>query len=105
MSTHCQPIYEFKRLDIPYKKESAATGFNFRYASKYSFNGIDFRTLVKAYGIQFLINVNGKAGRFNIIPLMNTLGTGIGLMSFSVILGDLAMRYFVRLKPEEIARL
>ena len=42
--------------------------------------------LYKAYGLRFIINVSGTAGKFNIIPLMLTIGAGIGLMSKFIIL-------------------
>lgn len=44
-------------------------------------NNRDYRMLYKAYGLRFIINVSGTAGKFNIIPLMLTIGAGIGLMS------------------------
>ena len=49
---------------------------------------IEYRVLYKAYGLRFIINVSGTAGKFNIIPLMLSAGAGIGLMSFSVIIAD-----------------
>ena len=34
------------------------------------------RTLYKAYGINFVVNVWGRAGRFNLIPTLLNLGAG-----------------------------
>jgi hypothetical protein len=40
------------------------------FANKYRYNDKDFRVLVKAYGLRFIINVSGQAGKFDIVPLM-----------------------------------
>lgn len=42
----------------------------------------------KAFGLRFIINVSGTAGKFNIVPLMLTTGAGIGLMSLTAFFGD-----------------
>lgn len=47
--------------------------------------------MYKAFGIRIIINVSGLAGKFNIIPLMMTIGTGFGLMSISVLVADCVM--------------
>lgn len=44
--------------------------------------------LVKAYGLRFIIIVNGQGGKFNIIPLMLTIGAGLGLLSLATIVAD-----------------
>jgi hypothetical protein len=100
---NCQAKYKFNRMDASFKEESAATGFNFRYADKFRHNDTELRYLVKAYGINILINVHGRAGRFNIIPLMMTIGSGIGLMSFSTLLAEVAMYSFNYIKPERLS--
>jgi hypothetical protein len=38
---------------------------------------------VKAFGLRFIIIVNAKAGKFNFIPLLVTVGSGIGLLGNS----------------------
>jgi P2X purinoceptor 4 len=48
-----------------------------RYADKYEINNVTYRTLVKAYGLRFIITVTGKAGKFDVIPLFLTIGAGI----------------------------
>ncbi len=80
-SDTCLPKYSFTRFDYPFKTTKTSSGFNFRFANKFRINGKDFRVLYKAYGLRFIINVSGTAGKFNIIPLMLTIGAGIGLMS------------------------
>jgi hypothetical protein len=97
-NTKCLPKYTFNRFDLPFKRTSTASGFNFRFANKYKINGTDHRDLTKAYGIRFIISVTGQAGKFNIIPLMTTIGAGLGLMGISVILADCVMVNFSKKK-------
>jgi P2X purinoceptor 4 len=59
---------------------------------------IEYRVLYKAYGLRFIINVSGTAGKFNIIPLMLSAGAGIGLMSFSVIIADCVLLHCTKKK-------
>ena len=46
------------------------------------------RTLYKAYGIRFIINVLGQAGKFNSVQLMLTCGACLGLLSVSSLIAD-----------------
>lgn len=48
-----------------------------RYAKYYSDTT---RSLVKAYGINFVVLVRGEAGRTSVIPIAVTLGSGLGLL-------------------------
>ncbi|ETE58178.1 P2X purinoceptor 1, partial [Ophiophagus hannah] len=74
---YCIPVYKFHRL---YSENSnVSPGYNFRYARYYRENGRDMRILYKVFGIRFDILVNGKAGKFDIIPTMTTIGSGIGI--------------------------
>ena len=53
-----------------------------RYANYHEENR---RTLFKAYGIRFIIDVRGQAGKFDILPTMLNIGSGFalfGLVSF-----------------------
>ncbi|KAK2110528.1 P2X purinoceptor 5 [Saguinus oedipus] len=86
-----QPIT--RRLDNKLSK-SVSSGYNFRFAKYYrDASGVEFRTLIKAYGIRFDVMVNGKvcgfscseagqggAGKFSIIPTVINLGSGVALM-------------------------
>lgn len=40
---------------------------------------------------RFLISVTGTAGKFNMVPLLLTIGSGLGLLSLATILTDLAL--------------
>lgn len=73
-SNSCFPKYEFRRFDT--KETNTASGFNFRFANKYYENHIEYRILYKAYGLRFLINVSGSAGKFNIVPFLLSIGAG-----------------------------
>lgn len=89
----CYPKYSFKRFDLKFKEASASSGFNFRYSNKFRVNGTDHRIMYKAYGLRFYINVFGKAGKFDIIPLMIKIGAGLGLMSVTFVIADCVMLY------------
>ena len=58
-------------------------------------NSTMYRELVKAYGIRFVISVTGEAGRFSFMPLLLTLGSGIGLLSVATVVADLFMLNFL----------
>lgn len=87
-SRPCLPVYTFNRFDLPFDQASAASGFNFRFSDRYEVNGTTYRTLVKAYGLRFVITVSGKAGKFNLIPLLLTVGAGVGLLSVATLVAD-----------------
>lgn len=87
----CLPKYSFRRFDIPFKETSTSSGFNFRFADKFKVDNIEKRILYKAFGLRFVISVTGVAGKFDVMPLMLTIGAGIGLMSISVIVADCVM--------------
>lgn len=52
----------------------------FRYADKYMENNVLYRNLYKAYGIRFVVTVQGKAGKFSIIPLLLNIASGLALL-------------------------
>ncbi|XP_068387621.1 P2X purinoceptor 5 isoform X1 [Eschrichtius robustus] len=79
--SECYPRYYFNRLDNRFSENSLSSGYNFRFAKYYrDAAGVEFRTLFKAYGIRFDVMVNGKAGKFNIIPTIINVGSGVALM-------------------------
>ena len=51
-----------------------------RYSEAFFINNTEFRRHVKAFGIRFIIVVNSKAGKFDFIPLLISVGSGIGLL-------------------------
>ena len=78
--TYCLPRYKFHILD--------ENGWNFRHAIYHEENR---RTLVKAYGMKFLINVNGNAGKFDATRSIVIIVTGLGLMGLANILCDFVL--------------
>jgi len=98
----CVPEYTFRRLDTG--NFSVARGFNFRYADRYSLYNNEtgqmqlYRNLYKAYGVRFLITVQGKAGKFSIVPLLLNIGSGLALLSVSTIICDIVVLYFLKAK-------
>ena len=81
--TYCLPKYNFHILD--------ATGWNFRHAVYHEENR---RTLVKAYGLKFLISVTGNAGKFDVTRTVVILVTGLGLMGLANILCEIVLLKF-----------
>ncbi|KAK6184442.1 hypothetical protein SNE40_006913 [Patella caerulea] len=90
----CVPEYQFRRLDSNDYK--LAKGFNFRYAEPYLEDGVKKRTLIKAYGIRFIVTVEGKAGKFNFVPLFLNIGSGLALLSIATIVCDIVVLYFLK---------
>uniref|UniRef100_A0A8C3S7L5 P2X purinoceptor n=1 Tax=Chelydra serpentina TaxID=8475 RepID=A0A8C3S7L5_CHESE len=79
--SECNPHYSFSRLDNKFAEKSISSGYNFRFAKYYrDADAVEYRTLIKAYGIRFDVMVNGKAGKFNIIPTIINVGSGLALM-------------------------
>uniref|UniRef100_A0A8D2L9V7 ATP receptor n=1 Tax=Varanus komodoensis TaxID=61221 RepID=A0A8D2L9V7_VARKO len=63
-ASQCNPQYSFSRLDSRLTEKSVSSGYNFRFAKYYrDAADVDFRTLIKAYGIRFDVIVNGKVMR------------------------------------------
>ncbi|XP_023374472.1 P2X purinoceptor 5 [Otolemur garnettii] len=95
-ASECKPHYSFSRLDNKLSK-SVSSGFNFRFARYYrDKDGVEFRTLMKAYGIRFDVIVNGKAGKFNIIPTVINVGSGLALMGVAAFICDLVLIYLLK---------
>ncbi|XP_077152610.1 P2X purinoceptor 1-like [Ranitomeya variabilis] len=85
---YCKPTYFFHAL---HDENSVSQGFNFRHARYYKEAGIQKRTLFKVFGIRFDILVNGEGGKFDIIPTMTTIGSGIGIFGVATVLCDLML--------------
>ncbi|XP_034797188.1 P2X purinoceptor 5 isoform X2 [Pan paniscus] len=95
-ASECHPHYSFSRLDNKLSK-SVSSGYNFRFARYYrDAAGVEFRTLMKAYGIRFDVMVNGKAGKFSIIPTIINVGSGVALMGAGAFFCDLVLIYLIK---------
>jgi len=56
--------------------------FYFRFSRYFKYeNGTDYRTLFKAYGVKFVLTIQGRAGKFRIVPLVLNIGSGLALLS------------------------
>ena len=76
----CLPKYDFGILD--------STGWNFRHGKYHEEHR---RTLIKAYGLNFLLNVSGNAGKFDVTQTVIILVTGLGLMGLANMLCDFVL--------------
>nr|XP_034953777.1 P2X purinoceptor 4 [Zootoca vivipara] len=98
-ASHCLPKYTFRRIDNKDSDHNVSPGYNFRFAKYYkNAAGRDSRTLIKAYGIRFDIMVFGKAGKFDIIPTMINIGSGLALFGVATVLCDIIVLYFMKKK-------
>ncbi|KAH0625418.1 hypothetical protein JD844_014915 [Phrynosoma platyrhinos] len=96
-ASHCVPKYTFRRIDNKDSAHTVSPGYNFRFANYYKTpDGVDSRTLIKAYGIRFDIMVFGKAGKFDIIPTMINIGSGLALFGVATVLCDVIVLYFMK---------
>ncbi|KAK7173462.1 hypothetical protein R3I93_003318 [Phoxinus phoxinus] len=95
--SQCNPEYSFTRLDSSDKSQPSVTsGYNFRFARYYSdAAGQTYRNLFKVYGIRIDILVNGKAGKFSIIPTVINIGSGLALMGAGVFVCDMILLYMM----------
>uniref|UniRef100_A0A8C7LTE0 P2X purinoceptor n=1 Tax=Oncorhynchus mykiss TaxID=8022 RepID=A0A8C7LTE0_ONCMY len=93
--SQCNPEYSFTRLDMNLNS-SVTSGYNFRYARYYKDEaGESYRTLYKVYGIRFDIMVNGRAGKFNIIPTVIAIGSGLAIMGMGKFACDMIFVYML----------
>ncbi|XP_055353255.1 P2X purinoceptor 4-like isoform X2 [Paramacrobiotus metropolitanus] len=91
----CIPVYSFRRLDD--KNAKIAKGWNFRTAHYYyDYNGTTRRDLVKLWGIRFVFNVNGRAGKFSPVNFLLNLGSGIGLLGIASVVCEFVLLNCVR---------
>lgn len=96
-ATHCVPKYTFRRLDNRESDHNVSPGYNFRFAKYYKdASGQDSRTLIKAYGIRFDVLVFGTAGKFDIIPTMINIGSGLALFGVATVLCDIIVLHFMK---------
>lgn len=89
----CKPSYRFMGLDDP--QLHVSKGFNFRYARYYIENNVTKRNLYKVFGIRFDVMVSGQAGKFDIIPTMTTIGSGIGIFGVATVVCDLMLLHII----------
>ncbi|XP_036383179.1 P2X purinoceptor 7 [Megalops cyprinoides] len=84
----CLPTYSFRRLDEKESNRTLYPGLNLRFAKYYRENGVDERTLFKAFGIRFDVMVFGKAGKFSIIQLVIYIGSTLSYYALTTVFID-----------------
>lgn len=94
----CLPSYSFTRYDYKSSFSSTVSGFNFRFSQHFYKDSVEYRKLVKAYGLRFMIQVDSRAGKFNFIPLLVSLGSGIGLLAIPMVIADCILLNFTERK-------
>ncbi|XP_034540259.1 P2X purinoceptor 5 [Notolabrus celidotus] len=94
-SSQCNPEYSFTRLDMNLNN-SVTSGYNFRYARYYKDqSGESYRDLYKVYGIRIDIMINGKAGKFSIVPTIIAIGSGVALLGLGAFVCDMILLYMM----------
>ncbi|XP_033474668.1 P2X purinoceptor 7 isoform X2 [Epinephelus lanceolatus] len=84
----CQPKYTFRRLDEKESNKTLYPGLNFRYAKYNTVNGVEERTLYKAFGIRFDVMVFGQAGKFSFIQLIIYIGSTLSYYALTTVMID-----------------
>jgi len=84
---NCNPVRTYQKM---------ADGFNYRRADYYylpTSNGTlqEFRILQKLYGIRLLFKIIGMGGKFTILQLIITVGSGLAFLSVATLLVDTLM--------------
>ncbi|XP_032802403.2 P2X purinoceptor 4-like [Petromyzon marinus] len=93
----CKPNYKFRRLDKENRNKTISPGYNFRFPKYYKdAKGIETRTLVKAYGIRFMVEVIGQAGKASLFRSLISLGSGVGLLGMVWVICDLIVLFCCR---------
>ncbi|XP_067350066.1 P2X purinoceptor 1 isoform X2 [Channa argus] len=95
---YCIPQYNFHGLyGNPDETDQtrASMGYNFRYAKHYLENSIPKRTLLKVFGIRIDIIVQSMARKFDIIPTLTAIGSGVGIFGVATVVCDLVLLYLL----------
>ncbi|XP_031428270.1 P2X purinoceptor 1 isoform X2 [Clupea harengus] len=93
---HCKPKYHFHGLygsASEKDKARASVGYNFRHAKYYMEDKVEERTLMKVFGIRFNVIVRGLARKFDIIPTLTAIGSGVGIFGVATVVCDLVLLY------------
>ncbi|CAN9501592.1 unnamed protein product [Ophioblennius macclurei] len=95
---NCKPKYNFHGLygnPDETDKARASVGYNFRYAKHYMEDKVEKRTLLKVFGIRFDIIVQSLARKFDIIPTLTAIGSGVGIFGVATVVCDLVLLYLL----------
>jgi P2X purinoceptor 4 len=86
----CIPTITFTRIDVG---SVLSKGFNFRWVNYYWVNGVQTRDLMKFYGIRVLILISGTGSKFDIIPMILNIASGLALLSIATVVVDFIALY------------
>ncbi|XP_069003103.1 P2X purinoceptor 1 isoform X4 [Embiotoca jacksoni] len=95
---HCKPKYNFHGLygnPTETDKARASVGYNFRFAKHYMDEKVQKRTLLKVFGIRIDIIVQSLARKFDIIPTLTAIGSGVGIFGVATVVCDLVLLYLL----------
>uniref|UniRef100_A0A8C6TPG2 P2X purinoceptor n=1 Tax=Neogobius melanostomus TaxID=47308 RepID=A0A8C6TPG2_9GOBI len=93
---HCKPQYHFHGLygnPTEMDQARASVGYNFRYARHYFEDGVQKRTLLKVFGIRIDIIVQSLGRKFDVIPTLTAIGSGVGIFGVATVVCDLVLLY------------
>ncbi|XP_010895328.2 P2X purinoceptor 1 isoform X3 [Esox lucius] len=96
--SECCPTYTFHGLygDAGEKdKARASVGYNFRYTQHYMEDSMEKRNLLKVFGIRFDIIVRSEARKFDIIPTLMAIGSGVGIFGVATVVCDVILLYLL----------
>ncbi|KAM3937069.1 P2X purinoceptor 7 [Leptodactylus fuscus] len=94
---NCHPQYSFRRLDDKAVDESLYPGLSFRYAKHFkAIDQSERRTLIKAYGIRFDIQVYGTGGQFRFLELVIFIGSYLSYFGLATVVIDLLISQYYR---------
>ncbi|XP_072523445.1 P2X purinoceptor 1 isoform X2 [Salminus brasiliensis] len=93
----CIPKYRFHGLYGSSEGDSgqASVGYNFRKAKYYVEDKVEKRTLMKVFGLRIDIIVHGLARKFDIIPTLTAIGSGVGIFGVATVVCDLVLLYLL----------
>ncbi|KAJ8415286.1 hypothetical protein AAFF_G00422660 [Aldrovandia affinis] len=91
--SHCKPTYSFRRLNI--YKNSPHPGYDYRFGKYYNKDGMEFRTLIRAYAIRLDVIVHGHAGKFTLIPTIINMVTALTSVGICSIICDWVLLTFI----------
>ncbi|XP_033829104.1 P2X purinoceptor 7 [Periophthalmus magnuspinnatus] len=88
LTSRCLPQYSFRRVDQKESNKTLSPGLNYRFARYHLVNGLEERTLYKAFGIRFDVMVFGQAGRFSFIQLVLYIGSTLSYYALTTLFLD-----------------
>nr|XP_046242319.1 P2X purinoceptor 2 [Scatophagus argus] len=91
--SHCKPTYAFRRLAL--RRDQVNSGYYYRFAKYYNKDGVESRTLIKAYGIRLDVIVHGHAGKFSPIPTIISTVTAMTSVGICTLICDWIMLTFI----------